>query len=457
MATSLTIDLFGPGMGPLHRAGLGGLAATIDKVKHHFAPGQLDYDDRTVTLSWEKPERIRDFFRKLYGLAFGLDDQGLIHLPGSYGDLEPRRDVKAALQQAMSLTILQFGPNRKALSVPRVRVFEVDEQPIVIEHQHLLDYTHCSAWEDLITTRGQLKDSVRVGGTIAPGFVQRHVVFSETYVEFPPGAAISLHFALVGTTSLVIDYKTAVLVVPDVENLRTFARLRGSSRPVLRKNAGSPIQTDAALQMQVRLLGAKVGSRTGLRRCLAILFAAQTWNEKQKTRAAILEIDRDVLDLGRNRAELARFEAAMLELPPRVAPPRIGDKKRPVLESHWVASAVRPLVAANLANKRPWYQDFRSLVVGPDGSTDEQKVRQLNFDKKGLQAMIDQDWDDPRENTLIQAIHGAMYRASASFGMIRNRTRRLSEADERTSWTSGDSRLHMPRRWMTCVMRSRIY
>ena len=85
--TSLTIDLFAPGMGPLHRAGLGGLAATIKRLGLTESDGFV-FDDRSVTLSWSKSATAATFFEDLYKKAFAIRD-GMIHLPGSYGRVEP--------------------------------------------------------------------------------------------------------------------------------------------------------------------------------------------------------------------------------------------------------------------------------------------------------------------------------------------------------------------------------
>lgn len=98
---TLRIDLFEPGMGPLHRAGLGGLAATLrwidEKVQSDRRPdGRWSIDDRTIAMSWDSAERAGAFLQRLYELAFQVDGDGLIHLEGSYGESHPRFDVKAA-------------------------------------------------------------------------------------------------------------------------------------------------------------------------------------------------------------------------------------------------------------------------------------------------------------------------------------------------------------------------
>jgi CRISPR-associated protein Cas8a1/Csx13 len=396
--TELTIDLFAPGMGPLHRAGLGGLAATARWINDkgpagRRPPGSLDYDDRRVRLAWGRPEGAAEFFRALYELAFGLEG-GLIHLPGGYEAIGPRVEVKAALQQGMSLTILQFGPNRKASGPPIPRRYEVDDQVLEVEHQNLVDYTHRNAWKDLVTPRGVLRPRVAVSGTIAPGFVQRHVAFPATVIEQPPSHAVALHFALVGTIALAVDRRTGVLIVPDVEDLVGFAERRGTLTPRTARECRVAGAADAALQAHVRVRQERAAAGLALRRCLAVLFATQAWNEKQKSRAAVLDVAPDP-------TALRRFRAAMQQLPPRVVRPA-GQ------EPFWADSVIRPLVAENLARGRPWFEDFRRLVVAPDGSTDDAKVKQLSYEREGLKAMTEEPWEDRGEEQLVRAVHEAM-------------------------------------------------
>src|SRR4051794_23780399 len=79
---TLTIDLFSPGMSPLHRAGLGGLAATLRWIDDHVQsdrrpPGEWEVGDRRVLLRWDGAEGARPFLQRLYELAFQIDGDGL--------------------------------------------------------------------------------------------------------------------------------------------------------------------------------------------------------------------------------------------------------------------------------------------------------------------------------------------------------------------------------------------
>ena len=67
------------------------------------------------------------------------------------------------------------------------------------------------------------------------------------------------------------------------------------------------------------------------------------------------------------------------------------------------------LIAENLARHQPWYKDFRRLIVSADGTTDEDRVRLLSYETKGLQAMIKKTpWQDQGEQVFVESVHEAM-------------------------------------------------
>ena len=92
-------------------------------------------------------------------------------------------------------------------------------------------------------------NSSRSPATIAPGFVQRHVAYPSTALEQPPGHAMALHFALIGTLSLAIGRTgKGVLIVPDVVDLRDFIRRRPLLNPREARDCQIASPADAALQ-----------------------------------------------------------------------------------------------------------------------------------------------------------------------------------------------------------------
>src|SRR4051794_6872186 len=101
----LTMNLFGPGMTILHRAGLGGLASSLRYIKRAWQsdvilneelPGgpwaegkpHWDVSAQSITLRFGDPKEARNFLRRLFCLSFRLKE-GLLHLPGQYGDMAP--------------------------------------------------------------------------------------------------------------------------------------------------------------------------------------------------------------------------------------------------------------------------------------------------------------------------------------------------------------------------------
>lgn len=411
----LTIDLFGPGMGPLHRAGLGGLAATVrwlndarggGRASPELRPeGVASYGRRAVTLSWARPEDAASFLRRLYGLAFGLRG-GCIHLPAACDGIEQRADVAAALQDGTLRTILQHNKSRKKAGPAKWGQYEVDGRIVRYLRHDLEDYMHRSAWRSLVfDKKGTLRPWVDVKGTIAPGFMVRHEKFhARTVLRQGPGHAIALHFALIGTLSLSLAGADGTLVVPDVDDLEAFAERRSWLTPLEPKDCRVGGPADAALQAMVRLRAAREGRFLGVRRCLAVLFKAHPWTGDQKTRAAVLSVEADDQALG-------RFASAMATLPPRVVPSKSADAGDGVSFASWADSVVRPLVADNLARGRPWFEGFRGLLVGAHGRIDEARAAKLGYEKEGLNRMIDEPWEDRGEERIVRAVHDAMRRA----------------------------------------------
>jgi CRISPR-associated protein Cas8a1/Csx13 len=402
-------------MSALHRAGLGGLACTLNWIEATGAgsglPGSWRFDDRTVTLRWDGgPEGAKAFFEQLYKLAFRLDD-GMIDLPGSYYPEDLKPEVKAECQQGVSLTLLQFGPKRKTASKTlRVKTYDMDGQPMVVSHQDLVSYTHQSAWSDLLDKKGKLLSTVPVGGTIAPGFARRHWVHPVTEIAQTPGQAIALHFALVGTLSLSIGRQSGAMVVPDVQDLLVFVKRRHLLNPRTARGCQVSSPADAAIQAEIRLRAIEGGAKLKLDRCEAVLFENKPWVGKQKTRTSVLAVSPEdtALDL---------FEEVMkiTELQPRLKffTPKEGGSTQPF----WSRGVVRPLIAENLARRQSWYQDFRRLIVSADGRTDEDRVRLLSYETKGLQAMIQKTpWQDQGEQVFVESVHEAMRGRFAAIG-----------------------------------------
>src|SRR6516164_6113541 len=125
----ITMYSFAPRMTILHRAGLGGAVSSLRYIERAWKsdvslpeelPGGSWVDDKrpwdvssqSVTLRFGDPKGAREFLRRLFRLSFRLKD-GLLYLPGQYGDMPPSLAVRAEIQAGLTLTFLQHGKTRK--------------------------------------------------------------------------------------------------------------------------------------------------------------------------------------------------------------------------------------------------------------------------------------------------------------------------------------------------------
>jgi CRISPR-associated protein Cas8a1/Csx13 len=408
---SLTMSLFAPGMTMLHRAGLGGLASSLryierawlnDVILTEELPGgpwvngnpPWEVTPRSITLRFGDPKEARTFFQRLFRLSFRLKD-GLLHLPGQYGDMPPSLAVRAEIQAGLTLTFLQHGKTRKLAKNPISYQVdpEGDGRPVTIEYKTCEWYKHQDGWIDLTEEKtGFLTvGSIEVIGPLNPGAVVRHVKFSrDTRIEEPPERALPLYFALVGCLALSVNRGMGVLLVPDVEDLRAFAVDRPLMTPASMKECRIASASDAALQAQVRLRARGVLDRDGLPACNAARFRPTTWASQQKSRVEAITMHR--LDALRRK---------------RVKETHGTGRAKQTVEVErffWADSVVRPLIADNLARGERWYHDFTSLC------RTRETAKKLGYERLELQTMADTPLlTDEDENHFIRAIHRAIF------------------------------------------------
>lgn len=440
----LAMRLFAPGMSLLHRAGLGGLACTLKKIEQHykcdllseaklpapFIDGQppWEIDEQTVTLKFGKPDKAGGYLKKLFGLAFGIRNDGLIALPGQY-TMEPSAAVLSDLQSGLTLTFLQHGRVRSLAKEPTTASYDPEGEGIpgvVVQYRKCSGFKHQDGWEDLADKTGCLVPGmIRVDGPISPGTVVRHVAFTgDTAAEDPPDRMLPLYFALIGCLALPVNRGVAVLLVPEVENLLDFIIDRPAMTPTLPTECQIANAADATFQAQVRIRDNPVRHvhiKSRARRaiagstlpgCYAMTFTPTAWASQQKSRVATIHVppgEDKILD---------RFERALTHLPPRIVTRTVQEKSgrgkqktvRERRESFRTDSTVRPMIAENLALGRPWYAGFVKLMTQTNPATGKPYRQQLIYERKGLHAMISDEamWDAAGEATIVRAVHEAM-------------------------------------------------
>jgi len=424
----LTMRLFDPGMSPLHRAGLGGLACSLRNVEQAHREGALSEEELPgspwdgdsppweieplqVTLHFGQPEEAGPFLKRLFELSFRIH-QKLIYLPSQYHQ-ELATPVRAELQTALTLTFLQHGKTRTLAKEETPLTYEIDGNPLTVNVRFCSGYKHQDGWKALCDGKGRLKSKlVEVIGPLNPGAVVRHVAFNtQTRIEEPPERIIPLYFALIGCLALAVNRGTGVLLVPEVVDLEAFALTRPFMTPRTMEDCRVTSAGDAALQAQVRLRATEAMQDHEIPACHAYTFRPTPWASQQKSRIDALEVPAG------EEERLRLFQIALQELAPRVASRVVKEatgsgKKKEVTESKewfWSDSVVRPMVADNLALGRRWYQGFVDLMRKIDPVSKRPIRDRLFFEKKGLSAMIEKiPWQDRGESTVVKAVHEAM-------------------------------------------------
>lgn len=465
----LEMSLFAPGMSLMHRAGLGGLVCTLEAIHRDVRDGRIIDDNllpggpwpdvetppwtiepQRVVLHFGEPGKAAEYLQRLFAFAFQIRD-GLIFLPGQYGDVPPPVEVRALLQNGMTLTFLQHNKARTLAKVATTREYEVDGKVVSVEFKECNSFKHQSGWRKLVSEKtGTITPkSSEVRGPLNPGAIVRHEAFpNRTRIEESPDRLLPLYFALVGCLALPINRGCGVLVIPEVEDLEAFIRQRHALTPRVAEECQITGPGDAALQAQLRLKkqektrDASTGPRLkpaslrkvtagtlthaesriadrmlfhGITGCHASVLQPTAWDKRQKSRVRTLIVESGS-DEQMDRLEV--FDAALRYLPAHVATRPVkesnGRGKQKVeterQEPFWSNSVVRPLAADNLARGRPWYADFTSLMTKNDPASKKPKPirNKLKYEKEGLRKMTEQQLQD-RESAVVRAVHQALF------------------------------------------------
>ena len=439
---SLTMSLGAPGMSPLHRAGLGGLAATlrvIDRLRkkmdseHPITPfdKKSAWNDEfswevtptTVTFHFGKPENAAAFFQWLFTFAFQIQDE-MIFLPGQYkvegGALKiPPLEVRARLQQGITLTFLQHGQTRKLEKEKKNLCYDVDKKKVSVEYKECSSYTHQSAWKEWVNDKGELDmKTYSVQGPIYPGAVVRHIAYtSATLIAQPVELIVPLLFALVGTLSLPISGGVGVLLIPHVEDIVVFAKNRSFVTPMSYRETNIVSLGDAALQFEIRRYAGKVelGKEQQFSGCDTVRFRPMPWSTQQKSRSETLSVEqipsetRTFYDriLGYLPSRLAEIKKMVKEGKGKEA------KTEEKVEYFWAHSVVRALIADNLAQNQFCFTGFARLMTANDPASNKPLYQKINFEREGLNQMINDeklDWKLDGARPLVLAVQESLRR-----------------------------------------------
>ena len=418
---SLTCDLFAPGMTPLHRAGLGGLASTLRRIdkslpETEHPQGQWTIDERSVTLSWEEAG-AKPFFNRLFDFAFQIQE-GMIFLPGQYREIAPPLEVRAALHEGLLLSFYDHRPTSRGSEALIENTYEVDDKPVPYRYIPLSWYKHQNT-----QGRGKGKDgsalivdSLRkpIGLTRAlfPGAIQRHAALSASQMTQSAELVLPLLFAPVGTMALKAGGKKvndrgrrkfkpgAALLIPDLSTLSGVEYLLPTVIPRNARDCQIANEADAVLQAELRLRTRNLLDPQTLTALRCVWCCPTDWNSRLQPPSTVTEVRINTED-----SALDQFEIAKAVL----TPPSPRQNKEG--EYFWPKSYARPFIAENLASGRLWYAGFTRLMTAKDETMKKPKpIRDfLKFERGGLHKMTENiHWDHPGEEVIVRAVHEAM-------------------------------------------------
>lgn len=420
----ITLSLTAPGMTPLHRAGLGGLACTLSVMGRNFKP-YYDMDDRNITLRFGTATNAANVLKMLFNFAFGLRN-GLIFLPGQYGQWQPPVEVLAKLQQGLLNSFLQHNKWWVAEDGTKTLTVTHEEESVTLEHKVITSYDH-QGWfirkkkqhsPPIVNRDGTLKWGPHdINGKLLPGCMVRHNLIAQTKAKNTCDQIICLYFGIVGCVTLSVNYETAVTIIPEVTDLREFARYRPTLTPQTVEECRIAGAADASLSNIIKLRAQGVRSS-----CAAIVFKSTSWNMNQKIRTTITDVQ-NTTDL-----TLDRFERAARYFP----------------------DCIRQLMANNIAHKKEkWYTGFTDLIMTRPKNAESYREQLLKYNRKALQTMAADEkmWDETSERVVIQSVHEAM---RCRFGQIAKQhennpvQREKKFGDERNRWWLAFSKAKTP-------------
>lgn len=403
----LTISLDAPGMTPLHRAGVAGLYMTARAIQERGIPVEgwegFSATKRSVTLRWSGSAEA--FFNRLGKASFGVDEKhGLI----DFAAIDPARASLASrwiAHEGMLGTFCQFGPNN-GLGPDKTLALDADGgAPVHFSYRPIdptassrgRSYPHRDAGGADIGLAIEKRRNVELVGWLYPGAVVRHNAFGETKLDEDAVRPLALLYAPVGCFFFKIDSRRKgrkarfALLVPEIEDLDAYAHARIAATDIRVGEVISSSAGDAALRLLSRYRARAVARDLALPRVAVILFGIVVWNEKQKSRTVIMDVQ------VRSDRTLLRYDRLRGELKPRTGTKKDGG-------SYLIPPTSLELFADNLAEGRRFYDGFIDLVVNKE-------IRDwLGADQKGLSKVVADEkmFDDVMEQRFVEACHEAL-------------------------------------------------
>ena len=438
----LTWSVTAPGLNALERCGLGAMAATIDAADHgefDLTPLDASFDRDSVVLSWPDDIPARCALEKLIKFAWkarqstSTDGLGVLYLPAIHRGSARDSYLERLLENNGVLsTFLQHPRSQPKTRPPTRRTIELEEgrsiEVVFVEPK--TDIKYPSAFSAKLFDRtGNVKPRVDLAQFIMPGGTARHG--GEKSWTGSAIRAIPLFFAPIGCFFMRAQEFSWVVVVPDVSDLATFARVR----PLVHidwKDAEVRSLEDAGLRVAVAYRTQSQTRRLALTGIEVMRVGRVAWNKQQAVRSHFCRVRP-------GSEELAKFEKVLEHLPNRCQARNDG-------EGGFISVPTpRGRVSENIVRGDYWY---RSLFDIPKEDREEVRrqrnkneseerawFRLVSYERKALAAIakeLPMNADQELDQLFREAIHEAMaqrFRQEAEYAKRGSRSREKRWAD----------------------------
>jgi CRISPR-associated protein Cas8a1/Csx13 len=411
-ASKLLVGLYDPGLTPMLRAGLGGLAAAAHALNTGALghTGTITVEPHAIVLDWFKPGSAAPFLERLFAACFRIND-GLIDLAGSHEQDQPL-EVRVAMSDALRLTFLQHGSSALKKGPASARTLEIDDQPRQLLVQSYSGFVHQMAWESIAKVLDKAPgqpNTVTLAGWANPGAIERHVGLGCTNIAYTPAEALCACFALIGCLSYQGPSRSGILLVLEPADLIRFAEARPRLAPRTLQECMVASPGDGVLTIHAALQTEPMRQLAdGIASISAMTLRSTSWASQQKSRTDTMMSNRY------EDTVLEAFRRLVLRCPTRMIATKGAKAGEP--GGYWgFPSSLRGFVADNVARHRAFYAGFTTAKTRDDpprwlhrfrSADDDLGALRFPDDQKGLIAMT--DTLNEAERRLVAAIHTAL-------------------------------------------------